>query len=82
MADNDNKNGRRRISHYVPDALADQFNERAAKHPALTKQGFFGVVLLAGMRALEDDASNYWHPALQEFVLMVPEQEGEQDAKT
>ena len=74
MVDNTQGNGRRRISHYVPDALADQFDETAAMHTALTKQGFFGVVLLVGMRALKEDPDTYWSPAIQQLVTMVDQE--------
>lgn len=52
---NDNRTERKRFGHYVPIEIVQLFDSAAEIYPQFTKQGFFEIVIIAGLNSINSD---------------------------
>ena len=49
---NEPRNERKRFGHYVPIEIVQLFDSAAEIYPQFTKQGFFEIVIIAGLNSI------------------------------
>ena len=77
----ESRDERKRFGHYVPVEVIKQFDEMAEKYPLFNKQGFFEIVIVAGLKAIENgnfDWTSVGHSWKE--LSIVRESEGEENA--
>lgn len=73
---NDKKPERKRFGHYVPVEVIALFDQAAELYPQFTKQGFFEIVVIAGLNAVNSDDFG-WDMMAQAMEIQSKVVEGE-----